>query len=175
MKISNPDRTFQDDSGQWWYLFGARRVRTRTYVQVCAYCNGEFVPPYRAKSQRGKTCSKSCGLRLLSLMQPDRCKGERGGRWLGGRRVQRGGYIGIWMPDHPSLQGTKRKYVLEHRLVMEQKLGRYLKRGEQVHHKNGIRDDNRPENLELWVIQQPAGARAHEQQHCPTCKCFSCG
>jgi hypothetical protein len=49
--------------------------------------------------------------------------------------------------------------VLEHRIVMERTLSRELQEGENVHHKNGVRDDNRPESLELWVTYQPKGQR----------------
>lgn len=67
------------------------------------------------------------------------------------------GYVLIWAPDHPWAQ--KSGYIAEHRLVMEQTLGRSLLPLETVHHKNGVKDDNRPENLEVWYSGQPAGQR----------------
>lgn len=95
--------------------------------------------------------------------------------WRGGRRVSSHGYVFLYAPDHPARQSAKHPYVQEHRLVMEEKLGRYLLPTENVHHLNGIRDDNRPENLELWTRKQPYGIRDSEQQHCPTCTCFHVG
>ncbi len=62
-------------------------------------------------------------------------------------------------PGHPRAR-EKSPYVFEHILVMEQIVGRHLERDESVHHLNGVKDDNRPENLELWVRPQPSGIRA---------------
>jgi hypothetical protein len=71
--------------------------------------------------------------------------------------VSKHGYRYFHMPQHPN--ASKYGVVAEHTVVMSQLLGRALKPGENIHHKNGIRDDNRPENLELWTKQQPAGKR----------------
>jgi hypothetical protein len=80
-------------------------------------------------------------------------------------KVWRDGYIMIYRPEHPS--SRKRPpdfgYILEHRFVMEQHLGRFLLPNENVHHKNGIKNDNRIENLELWTTNQPSGQRVDDK------------
>jgi hypothetical protein len=72
----------------------------------------------------------------------------------------RNGYVLLWQPEHPNAR--KHGQVAEHTVVMAEMLGRSLLPNEQVHHKNGIRNDNRPENLELWAKQQPPGQRVRD-------------
>ena len=88
-------------------------------------------------------------------------RGPNSPNWRGGRQRTSAGYITIYAPDH---QRATKKYgqVLEHIVVMESKLGRSLFSGENVHHINGVRNDNRPENLELWVTSQPSGQRPED-------------
>ena len=88
--------------------------------------------------------AKRNGFRLRRTGPP---RGELHPEWKGGRHENKNGYIQVYMPEHPTHNG---KYVLEHRLVMEKHLGRYLLPTEVVHHRNGVKDDNRIENLEVF-------------------------
>ena len=82
---------------------------------------------------------------------------ENNGNWKGGRIFHKQGYVMVRMP---ASNDDLRRYVFDHVLIMEEHLGRKLLPTENVHHINGVRDDNRIENLELWVTPQPTGIRA---------------
>ncbi len=79
------------------------------------------------------------------------------GNWKGGLVMHSDGYITEYAPWHPAASGQK-GYVLQHRLVMEKTLGRFLTSDELVHHKNEDKADNRPENLEVTT-------RSHHMSH----------
>jgi len=64
--------------------------------------------------------------------------------------------------EHPRAS-VSTPYVFEHILVVEESIGRFLFPKENIHHKNGIKDDNRIENLELWSSAQPAGQRVEDK------------
>lgn len=83
--------------------------------------------------------------------------GDKSSNWKGGY-IHNGKYIYIYSPNHPNK--TKENYVCEHRLLMEKKIGRYLKKDEVVHHINGIKTDNRIENLVLIKNQSE-----HNKKH----------
>jgi hypothetical protein len=72
---------------------------------------------------------------------------------------QSSGYVMVRVGEHPR---AHRGWVREHVVVLERALGRHLYPGEEVHHRNGVKHDNRPENLELWVVRQPKGQRPED-------------
>ena len=78
-------------------------------------------------------------------------RGRGNPNWKGGRSLDGRGYYRIWVDDNDFFFPMARKdgYIPEHRLVMAKHLGRCLTRGEIVHHKNGLRTDNRLSNLEV--------------------------
>lgn len=97
--------------------------------KMCFGCGVRFLS---FPSQKGKFCSRKCVYKA---------------KFKGGYTTP-SGYL--FVPD-PQRKG---KYIFQHRLVMEQHLGRKLKTSEQVHHKNGVKGDNRLENLQL-IAEQP--------------------
>ena len=124
---------------------------------VCKRCNKKFTKETIGKRSVAKHCS-SCVIEI--------------GREYNKNKT----YIGVVldngtrriMPNCYVLIKHKDKWVPEHRVVMEEILGRPLKKGESVHHKNGIRHDNEPKNLELWLGAIRYGQRAKDI-HCPKC------
>ena len=91
--------------------------------------------------------AKSCG--CYNSECRSRRSGELSSQWKGGRIKGSGGYILVSMRGHP--KADKGGYVFEHVLVMQKYLKRHICKNELVHHKNGIKDDNRIENLELML------------------------
>ena len=76
-------------------------------------------------------------------------------------KKRKDGYNYVYSPNHP--MATKDGYVMEHILVMEKSIGRYITRDEVVHHKNRKRDDNRIENLQLMTFKEHAGLHMKER------------
>lgn len=90
--------------------------------------------------------------------------GPKNPNWKGGRTIASNGYVLVKRPDHPG--ADVRGYVYEHRLVAEEQIGRALRKGEQVHHRNCVKTDNRPDNIEVAssiaehrVLHRKAGSR----------------
>ena len=139
-----------------------RDARRSRCPRKCKHCGAE----YHGLDSRQQFCSRRC-----AQLGGHWRRGETSHNWKGGRTRTSvtNGYVRVRAPDHPRAKKTY-PYVLEHILVMEKTLGRYLFPNERVHHRNGRRDDNRPENLELWKMKDPPGVRSADY-HCAGCNC----
>lgn len=123
------------------------------HVDRTCPCGQPFTVLLAAASDRPRAyCSRKCGAAYR--------QGVTGRPPTGSGYVNHDGYRMVYLPpDDPMRPKPHTAYVAEHRLVMARMIGRQLLPGENVHHKNGNRLDNRPENLELWVTPPRPGQR----------------
>lgn len=145
------------------YCIGCgKKLNSKMVARRCNICHNRYFGFKKRKPKSkcidcGKTVSRRDVKRCMScyakymVIHPPTPNGIGSGSnhpsWKGGKTKDGRGHIYIKSPNHPFKNA--RGYVYEHRLIMEKRLGRYLRKNEIVHHKNGKEDDNRIENLEL--------------------------
>lgn len=131
-------------------------------VKHCRRCGKEFVVRAWKERHRHKSfCTRVCHGHWLN----ENRKGDRPGFTMSPK-----GYKLLWMPKHP--MAAKTGYIMEHRFVMANHLGRNLRADEIVHHKNGEKADNRVENL-LVMEKQKHDSRTSSRPLavcCPNCQ-----
>lgn len=162
-RVTGCDRPAIGRTGEYATLCNMHAIRLRRTGEV-----GPAVPQRRRKRVKQWICAVEgcdkpewaknlCPMhywRLQNRGEVGSAEPERQRQRIAGLTKQ--GYVRVGDPSRPG------KSIFEHRLVLEQRLGRPLQPWENVHHRNGVRHDNRPENLELWITKQPLGQRPED-------------
>lgn len=123
------------------------KLNSKDYFRVCPTCGKEYKIGYAQYIKTRQNPDIECRS----------CDIETREGW-GDGHIDTTGYKRVY---YTNIDGD-REMILEHRLVMQNYLGRHLRKHEHVHHKNGMRDDNRIENLELWTRSHPYGVRVED-------------
>jgi len=131
------------EAGVWWVTTGKglKRRRRCVFKGYCENCGAAIWRPPLSRNQR--FCGHKC--RALAMNS-----GRHSPNWKGGRKVSVRGYVLVYLPGHQMADSNG--YVKEHRLIASCVFGRNLSPKEAVHHVNGDRADNRPENLQVMSI-----------------------
>lgn len=140
----------------------------RPYEKDRRHCSNKCVGVSQRVSKQSRICKKCSTRYEVYPSDPKEFCGRdcydqsRLEASLGSRKTNSDGYVLVKRPDSPIAQPST-GYVFEHRLVMSEHLERPLFTHETPHHKNGVRDDNSLDNLELWSVSQPAGQRVQDK------------
>jgi len=146
----------------WLKTYIKKSKKPENYL-ACEECGKEF---YVSPTKRGnrKFCSRQCHKKNGHM--GENVSGAKHWNWKGGRSLV-GGYVYILKKDHPFANKAGR--VMEHRLVMEKYLGRYLNSNEEVHHADQDKENNNINNLSIMIKKAHYG-----KVKCPHCeKSFS--
>ena len=134
---------------------GITKHRKTLVLCKCECGNEKVVVLSGIKSGRIKSCGclqkEKATEQIIKVGKRE--AGEGNANWKGGKRITYHGYVAV---------RSNGEYIPEHRLMMEKRIGRPLLPDETVHHKNGIRCDNNPGNLELWSTNHPKGQRVSD-------------
>ena len=117
-----------------------KKGATKNFKGICIQCS----KPFETYKSPSRDTPKFCSIKCIGLSQ----RGENNPAYNGGKYICNGYYV-LFMPEHPNC--CVKNTVLEHRVVMECKIGRYLTRKECVHHIDFNKLNNEPENLMLFA------------------------
>lgn len=143
--------------------------------KICKGCNSIIIPGKDNKNYyRQKYCNKQCMINHRKFIHLSTSNCKQCGKKLiysSNLRLNRQKYCNrkcytIFRTKNHNryiLIQNKEEKILEHRKVMEKKIGRKLTKKETVHHKNGFKSDNNENNLELWAKDHPAGQRVEDK------------